>query len=48
MAGGLKKQVEEEVAATPSIKEETVAPAVEQVAETTPVAGHPSRDFTSK
>lgn len=48
MAGGLKKQVEEEVVATPSIKEETVAPAIEQVVETAPVAGHPSRDFTSK
>lgn len=48
MAGGLKKQVEEEVVATPSIKEETVAPAVEAVVESAPVAGHPSRDFTSK
>lgn len=48
MAGGLKKQVEEEVVATPSTKEETVAPAVEQVVETPPVAGYHSRDFISK
>jgi hypothetical protein len=49
MAGGLKKQVEEEVVATPSTKQETVvAPAVEAVVESAPVAGHPSRDFSSK
>lgn len=50
MAGGLKKQAEE-VEATPSVKEETVAPApvaVEQVEESAPVAGYHSRDFHSK
>ena len=48
MAGGLKAQVEE-VVATPSIVEETVVvPAVEVVEESAPIAGHPSRDFTSK
>jgi hypothetical protein len=48
MAGGLKKEVEE-VVATPSTKqEEVVAPAVEAVEETAPVAGYHSRDFISK
>ena len=48
MAGGLKKEVEE-VVATPSVKQEAVvAPAVEQVVETAPVAGYHSRDFSSK
>lgn len=50
MAGGLKKQVEE-IEATPSIQEEVVAPvaeAVQVIEESAPVAGHPSRDFTSK
>jgi hypothetical protein len=48
MAGGLKKEVEE-VVATPSTKEkEVVAPAVEAVVESAPVAGYHSRDFSSK
>lgn len=48
MAGGLKKEVEE-VVATPSAKQEAVvAPAVEEVVESTPVAGYHSRDFSSK
>jgi hypothetical protein len=49
MAGGLKKEVEE-VVATPSVKKEeaVVAPAVEAVVETAPVAGFHSRDFSSK
>lgn len=51
MAGGLKKQAEEEVVATPSVKEEVAAPkqkvqepAVEQAQESV-VVGHARRDF---
>lgn len=49
MAGGLKKEVEKEVVATQSTKqEEAVAPVAEAVVEAAPVAGFHSRDFTSK
>lgn len=48
MAGGLKKEVEKEVVATPSTKQETVAPVAQAVEQTAPVAGFHSRDFGKK
>jgi hypothetical protein len=48
MAGGLKKEVEEVVATPSAVQEAVVAPAVEEVVESAPIAGHPSRDFSSK
>jgi hypothetical protein len=48
MAGGLKKEVEEVVAAPSTKQEEVVAPAIEEVVESAPVAGYHSRDFISK
>lgn len=48
MAGGLKIQVEEVVAIPSAVEEVVVVPAVEEVEQSAPIAGHPSRDFTSK
>jgi hypothetical protein len=48
MAGGLKKEVEEVVATPLAVQQEVVVPAVEEVEQSAPIAGHPSRDFTSK